>query len=369
MTLSEDKNVILTLDAGGTNFVFSAYQGGREIFEPIIAASNAHNLEKCIKTIFTGFESVIANLSKPADAISFAFPGPADYSMGIIEDLPNFKAFNGGVPLGPILEEKFGLPVFINNDGNLFAYGEALAGFLPELNKRIIENGGIKQFKNLVGLTLGTGFGCGIVLNDHLLEGDNSCDAGIHNTSNRFKTNWNAEESISTRAIQRVYCQEARIEMNTSLMPKDIFDIAKGKVEGNKDAALQSFRVFGEALGNSIANMVTLIDGIVVIGGGLAAAWELFAPAMFAEVNRMYEDPLGSKYARVSVKVYNLEDESTFEEFSLGHVQHLSIPSSDRMVTYDNLARVGIGISKLSASSAIAIGANAFAIQQLHSGN
>ena len=368
MTLSEDKNVILTLDAGGTNFVFSAYQGGKEIVEHITFPSNAHDLKKCIETIFTGFESVKAKLKKPADAISFAFPGPADYAMGIIEDLPNFKAFNGGVPLGPILEEKFGLPVFINNDGNLFAYGEALAGFLPELNKRIVEKGGIKQFKNLVGFTLGTGFGCGIVINDRLLEGDNSCDAGIHNTSNRFNTNWNAEESISTRAVQRVYCESAGIGMNTSLMPKDIFDIAKGKSEGNKEAALHSFQVFGQALGNSIANMITLIDGIVVIGGGLAAAWELFSPAMFAEVNRMYEDPSGNNYARVSVKVYNLEEENTFEEFSKGHVESLTIPSSERIVTSDNLARVGIGLSKLSASSAIAIGANAFAIQQLNSG-
>ena len=114
--------------------------------------------------------------------------------------------------------------------------------------------------------------------------------------------------------------------------------------------------------------MITLIDGIVVIGGGLAAAWELFSPAMFAEVNRMYEDPSGNNYARVSVKVYNLEEENTFEEFSKGHVESLTIPSSDRIVTYDNLARVGIGLSKLSASSAIAIGANAFAIQQLNSG-
>lgn len=365
MTLSDDKNVILTLDAGGTNFVFSAYQGGVEIVEPIVSSSNAHDLEKCIKTIFTGFESVKAKLHQPADAISFAFPGPADYAMGIIEDLPNFKAFNGGVPLGPILEEKFGLPVFINNDGNLFAYGEALAGYLPELNKRIVENGGIKQFKNLVGLTLGTGFGCGIVINNHLLEGDNSCDAGIHNTSNKYKTTWNAEESVSTRAIQRVYCEEAGLEMNTNLMPKDIFDIAKGTAKGNQKAAIRSFAVFGEALGNSIANMTTLIDGIIVIGGGLAAAWELFAPAMFAEVNRKYEDPLENKYARVSVKVYNLEDETTFAEFAKGHVQSLTIPGSDRIVTYDNLARVGIGVSKLSASSAIAIGANAFAIQHL----
>ncbi len=64
-------------------------------------------------------------------AISFAFPGPADYIHGIIGDLPNFPAFRGGIALGPYLEERFGMPVFINNDGNLFAYGEAIAEHSP----------------------------------------------------------------------------------------------------------------------------------------------------------------------------------------------------------------------------------------------
>ena len=67
-------------------------------------------------------------------AISFAFPGPADYPNGIIGGyLPNFPSFREGVALGPFLQEKFGVPVFINNDGDLFAYGEALGGTLPEV--------------------------------------------------------------------------------------------------------------------------------------------------------------------------------------------------------------------------------------------
>jgi glucokinase len=367
MNLSDDKHVILTLDAGGTNFVFSAYRGGLEIVSPITLASNAHDLERCTGTIYSGFDQVISRLEQPADAISFAFPGPADYALGIIGDLPNFKAFNGGVPLGPMLEDRFRLPVFINNDGNLFAYGEALAGYLPDLNKRIIDRGGIKQFRNLVGLTLGTGFGCGIVLNNILLAGDNSNDAGIHNTSNRFNPAWNAEESVSTRAIQRVYCEKAGLDFPTSLMPKDIHDIAAGKVPGNREAAFHAFRTFGEALGNSVANMLTLIDGIVVIGGGLTAAWDLFAPSMFSEINRQYENTLGEQYARLSVKVFNLEDESAFGEFANGSVKPLRIPSSERVVVYDELQRAGIGLSKLSASAAIAIGANAFAVRKLTS--
>ncbi len=367
MSANKDNRIILTLDAGGTNFVFSAIQGNKEIVEPVHRHANAHDLEKCLSTIIEGFEAVNSQLPEKACAISFAFPGPADYAKGIIGDLPNFKAFNDGVALGPMLEDHFKLPVFINNDGNLFAYGEALAGFLPDINKKIIDEGGIKQFKNLTGLTLGTGFGCGIVLNNLLLEGDNSCDAGIHATLNKYNPDWNAEESVSTRAIQRVYSSEAGIDFSSGLMPKDISDIAAGTKPGNQAAAIEAFKQFGEALGSSISNISTLIDGIVVIGGGITAAWKLFSEAMFIEIDRQYENFEGEKSSRLSVKVYNLEDENVIKEFALGKIKELNVPKSNRIVKYDEVQRIGIGISKLGASNAIALGACAFALQCLDS--
>jgi len=361
----KNEQIILTLDAGGTNFVFSAIQGNEEIVKPIHEKAWPHDLDKCLDTIVKGFGEVNMQLSQKASGISFAFPGPADYPGGIIGDLPNFLAFKDGVALGPMLEDKFNMPVFINNDGNLFAYGEALSGYLPMINKRITDEGGIKQFKNLIGLTLGTGFGCGIVLNKILLEGDNSCDAGIHATLNKFKPEWNAEESISTRAIQRVYAEMSGDEFLSALMPKDIHEIALGQKEGNQQAAKESFRQFGEALGSSIANISTLIDGVVVLGGGITAAWDQFASAMFEEINRNYEDFKGIKSSRLSVKVYNLEDQDTFHEFALGRIKELNIPGSERKVKYDAIPRIGIGKSKLGASRAIALGAYDFAIEAL----
>lgn len=156
-----DERIVMTLDAGGTNFVFSAIQGCREIVEPICLPAASDDLERCLSVLVEGFLEVEKRLPKLPVAISFAFPGPADYEHGIIGDLPNFPAFRGGVALGPYLREQFGIPVFINNDGNLFAYGEALAGTLPEVNKRLKEAGSSKVYKNLLGITLGTGFGAG----------------------------------------------------------------------------------------------------------------------------------------------------------------------------------------------------------------
>lgn len=364
MNPDTDDRIILTLDAGGTNFVFSAIQANIAIVDPIRLPAEAHNLEKCIGNIIEGFTRINKIIEGNASAISFAFPGPADYAKGIIGNLPNFEAFNGNIPLGPILEDKFNLPVFINNDGNLFAYGEALSGFLPDLNRRIIEHGGIKQFQNLIGLTLGTGFGGGIVLNKTLVIGDSGCGAEVHNSLNKFNTHWNAEESISTRAIQRVYCNESGIEFNPEIMPKDIADIASSLTDGNKYAAVESFRKFGESLGSSISNILTLIDGVVVLGGGITAAWDHFSPAMFKEINRKYYTLNGIKNERLSFKACDLESIAQFHDFAMGKVEKISIPGNST-IEFDSMPRTGIGFSKLGASHSISLGAYTYALKQL----
>lgn len=365
MNPNTDKRIILTLDAGGTNFVFSAIQSNQAIIEPIQLPAEAHNLENCLGNIVLGFSKALKSLDEKADAISFAFPGPADYALGIIGNLPNFKAFNDHTPLGPLLEDMFNLPVFINNDGNLFAYGEALSGYLPYINKKINELGGIKQYQNLIGLTLGTGFGGGIVLNKTLIIGDSSCGAEVHNSLNKFNADWNAEESISTRAIQRMYTEAAQIPFSDTLMPKDVADIAVGVKEGDQLAAQTTYQKFGEALGSSISNLLTLIDGIVVLGGGVTAAWDLFSPAMFTEINRKYLHFTGSPNDRLSFKVFNLEDSNQLQNFALGKIEHLKIPGNTRTLPFDSMPRTGVGVSKIGASHAIALGAYTFALQQL----
>ena len=130
-----DNRTVVTLDAGGTNFVFGAMRGCEFITEPLRKPSNADDLDRCLATLVEGFGEIISRLDTPPVAISFAFPGPADYPHGIIGgNLPNFPSFRDGVALGPFLEMKFGIPVFINNDGNLFAYGEAMVGALPRIS-------------------------------------------------------------------------------------------------------------------------------------------------------------------------------------------------------------------------------------------
>ena len=62
MKYENDNRIVLTLDAGGTNFVFSAMQGNKEIVDPITLPSNADNLNKCLNNILNGFSQVKAKL-------------------------------------------------------------------------------------------------------------------------------------------------------------------------------------------------------------------------------------------------------------------------------------------------------------------
>ncbi|MCI0515267.1 ROK family protein, partial [candidate division KSB1 bacterium] len=327
--------------------------------------SQSHNLDLCLKTICNGFLRIQQQLLTPPVAISFAFPGPADYPHGIIGDLGNLPAFRGGVALGPMLSEKFGIPVFINNDGDLFAYGEAIAGFLPEVNQCLRQSGNPKFYSNLLGVTLGTGFGGGIVRNGELYLGDNSAAGEIWLIRNKNNPGTFAEEGASIRGIKNVYAKSAGILAADAPEPKMIYEIARGQKPGDRHAANQAFQVIGEVIGDALANAITLLDGLIVIGGGLAGAAEFFLDSIVREMNGHFLTANGKTVNRLESKVFNLEEPNQFQQFLVGDMKEVQIPGSNRKLRYDALKRIGIGLSKLGTSKAVSIGAYAFALSRL----
>jgi glucokinase len=282
MRYERDKRVVMTLDAGGTNLVFSAVRG--------------------------------------EDAISFCFPGPAEYEEGIIGNLENLPVFQGGVALGPMLEDIFQIPVFINNDGDLFAYGEAVAGLLPEVNALLAKSGSPKRYQNLFGATFGTGFGGGIAHRGELFLGDNSAQGEINRTRNKILCDCSAEENVSIRGVRRVYAREAGIKMVNSPSPKGIFEIGMGWREGDRKAACKAF------------------DEFAIVAGDLN---------------------------RLEVKAFNLENKYSLMQFIKGDTREITVPFSGRKIKYDPLKRVGVGRTRLGTANAVAIGAYAFALNQL----
>lgn len=365
MSYNKDKRIVMTLDAGGTNLRFSAVQAEKEMFDPIVFSSKADSLESILGMITAGFKMVESKLPAKPVAISFSFPGPADYENGIIGDLQNLPLFRGGVALGPMLEDIFGIPVYINNDGDLFAYGEAISGFLPMINKKLEEAGNPRRYRNLLGVTFGTGFGGGIVSRASLFPGDNSAAGEINRLRNRIFKNFDAEDSVSIRAIKREYASYTGVNYASTPEPADIFRIGMGEMKGDREAALKSFETFAIAAGDAIANAVTLVDGLVVIGGGLSGAHPLFLSRLVQEMNTPFETVSGEPLPRMEINAFNLEDENDIQKFLKKTAIEIDVPYSDRKVMYDPEKKTGVGISVLGTSNAVNVGAYAYALHQL----
>lgn len=360
-----NNHLILSLDAGGQNLDFCAIQDGRVVGEKVNLPSESHDLEKCLNNIIQGFNTIKEQFSQKPAAISFAFPGPSDYPNGIIGDLKNLPGFRGGIALKAMLEETFHIPVFINNDADLYAYGEAIAGFLPKINRILKEKGSIKQYGNLLGVTIGTGFGGGLVSHGNLFLGDNSAGAEIWLMGNTKYPHSFAEESISTRAVLRVYKGFAQVPVPEHFKPKDVYEIAIGKQTGDRNAALKAYEELGESLGHTLANAITLIDGLIVIGGGLSKAYELFAPAMMKTLNGKIQTLSGEYYDRLEMKAFNLEDRQDLDAFCQGEQKEIAVPFSGKTIQYDPLKRIGVGVATMDTDEAVGIGAYHFALKAL----
>lgn len=359
-----DNRTVVTLDAGGTNFVFGAMRGCEFITEPLQKPSNAHDLDLCLSTLVEGFREIIARLDTQPVAVSFAFPGPADYPHGIIGgNLPNFPSFRGGVALGPFLEMQLGIPVFINNDGNLFAYGEAMVGALPRINGELAASGSQKRYRNLLGVTFGTGFGCGVVINGELLMGDNAAGGDVWCFRNSLHPDYIVEESVSIRAVKRVYGELTGDR--SALTPKDIYDIAKGVRAGDMHAARESFARMGRAAGNALAEAATIVDGLIVLGGGLTGAAEFFVPAILEEMGGTLKMMDGTTFPRMQAEVVNLDDGASLRRFVTEGGKPLRVYGSDKVVMYESRKQIGLTVSRLGASRAISAGAYVYALNHL----
>lgn len=151
--------VILGLDIGGTKTAaVVGDQNGR-----------VHQRTSSPRVQGAGFFATFAELCDQAelvragravDVISVSIGGPLEIEPGVIHSPPNLPGWDD-IPLKSLLEERFGLPVHVEHDGNAGALAEWYFG-------------AARGARNVVFLTMGTGFGAGLILNGKLYRG--ACD-------------------------------------------------------------------------------------------------------------------------------------------------------------------------------------------------
>jgi predicted NBD/HSP70 family sugar kinase len=131
------------------------------------------------------------------------------------------------------------------------------------------------------------------------------------------------------------------------------------------EAAKEAFATLGRVAGDAMATAVTLMDGVIVIGGGLAGASKYFMPALIEEMRGKINTLSGDTLNRVQMSVYNLDDEEEFAKFAKGNSTKIKVYGSDEEVVYDPEKRVGITISDIGASNAVSLGAYLYAIDNI----
>ena len=219
-----------------------------------------------LRSIVETFE----DLGQADEPIGLGVPGAVRRPDGTILKAANYPGWEG-IDLAGALREACGRPVIIENDATLFAFAEA-------------RTGAAKGHDDVLGLTLGTGVGGGLVLGGKIHRGAH----GLAAEAGHFRLRPDGEpcgcgsrgcveQYASTRFLQREGLRRLP-DVVSGLEPARIGEALAARARDGCAESERLFRELGRDLGVAIAGMNNLLDvSMVVIGGGLVAAWDLFA--------------------------------------------------------------------------------------------
>lgn len=212
----------------------------------------------------------------PADAevtsISAGAPGQIDPAQGLVMSAPNIKGWRN-LTLGDELNACFHVPVYLNNDANLAALGEW-------------KFGAAAGHHNVLYITISTGIGGGVIMDDHLLLGQRGIgteighvvilpDGPMCGCGHRGHL-----EALSSGTAIANYFNEQLASGRTSSVPTDptpnAREIGKAALAGD-ELALETFQRAAYYMGIGLANYLHLFNpSAVVIGGGVSRSGEFF---------------------------------------------------------------------------------------------
>ena len=267
---------IIGVDLGGTNI-----RAGRVIDGKIEKIAKQKNPSKQSENVI--LEKIISVIGECFNSntkgIGVGVPGLVDVEKGIVFDVVNIPSWNA-VPLKEILENQFHVPVYINNDANCFAIGEKYYG-----------KG--KSFNSIVGLTLGTGLGCGLVFNGQLYEGNN-CGAGEFGEIQYLQHNY------------EYYCSGQFFFKEKGIDAESAFNKA---ISGDK-ACCGYFKEFGSHLGQVVKSILYAYDPeIIIIGGSLTNAFKLFGDSVLSAIQ---DFEYMNTIKRIKIEISELENSAIY---------------------------------------------------------
>ncbi len=269
------KNMI-GVDLGGSKIRAGKITDGKIVKITKAKTPGKGSVEEVMEQIFAVIDGCYDEFTT---SIGVGAPSVVDVEKGIVYDVVNIPSWKV-VPLKDILEKRYKVPVYVNNDANCFVVGEKYFGKA-------------KPYKNIVGVTLGTGLGCGLIFNGKLYEGSN-CGAGEFGNVPYLQHN------------VEYYCSGQFFTDEKKISALDNFHLAQ---KGDPKAR-QLFDEYGFHLGVVLKSILYSYDPeIIILGGSVANSFEYFKDAMFHAIQ---DFAYSSVLANIKIDVSDLENSAIY---------------------------------------------------------
>ena len=235
------------VDLGGTNIRVGLVDELKIVKQQKVLLKNKHILDSTLDQLISIIGSIYTDT---VTGIGIGVPSVVDIEQGIVYDVVNIPSWKE-VHLREILERRFNVPVYINNDSNCFTLGEMYFG-------------AGKNHKNIVGITIGTGIGAGVIINGKLYSGNN-CGAGEIGYFPYLDHDL------------EYYCSSNFFEKLHNTTAYDTFL----KAEAKDAQALELWKTFGHHMGIAMKSVLYAYDPeVIILGGSISGAYKFFEKQM-----------------------------------------------------------------------------------------
>ncbi|HEX9019902.1 MAG TPA: ROK family protein [Nitrospirota bacterium] len=284
--------VVIGVDLGGTNLRTALLSQEGEILDRQKEATRASGGWKTVVT------RLVENIARQRElaaqrgldvaAVGVGAPGVIRMDKGIVVKSPNFPDWNN-LPLREELEKALNISVIIENDANAAALGEQWRGAGRGIGSMIL-------------LTLGTGVGGGIILDNRIWHGADGMAGEIGHMTiipDGRKCGCGNTGCLEMYSSARGIVQSYREELGRNAQPAAglLNEITSEKIyqaaHAGDPTALRVMKEMGRALGIGIASLINIFNPeMIVVGGGVKDAWPLFISATHEEVlKRAFQVP------------------------------------------------------------------------------